>query len=255
LASPGVVGGALIVVGEDYGEGASVIQERTHAYALKSTLCLLDPRPDLTKMVEMVEHGFALSEASNMPAILELRIRACHVRGSFVTKDNRSPALSTRALMEDPAAFDYMRLAHPPVTFRHEKLKTQERIPAACRYIAEHGLNEHFPGRHADLGLVVQGGLYNALIRSLQQLGLANAWGESDIPILVLNVTYPLVPDEIADFCADKQAVMVIEEGQPEYIEQDIATLLRRRGLNTPCMAKTGCPWPGSTAWRSCPPG
>lgn len=90
LASPGVVGGALIVVGEDYGEGASVIQERTHAYALKSTLCLLDPRPDLSKMVDMVEHGFALSEASNMPAILELRIRACHVRGSFVAKSNRT---------------------------------------------------------------------------------------------------------------------------------------------------------------------
>jgi indolepyruvate ferredoxin oxidoreductase alpha subunit len=31
-----VKGGALIVVGEDYGEGASVIQERTHAFALKS---------------------------------------------------------------------------------------------------------------------------------------------------------------------------------------------------------------------------
>ena len=43
LSSPGVKGGALIVVGEDYGEGASVIQERTHAYALKSTMCLLDP--------------------------------------------------------------------------------------------------------------------------------------------------------------------------------------------------------------------
>src|SRR4249920_1392207 len=28
LASPGVIGGALIVVGEDHGEGASVIQER-----------------------------------------------------------------------------------------------------------------------------------------------------------------------------------------------------------------------------------
>ena len=35
LASPGVMGGAVIVVGEDYGEGASVIQERTHAFALK----------------------------------------------------------------------------------------------------------------------------------------------------------------------------------------------------------------------------
>ena len=31
LSSPGVMGGALIIVGEDYGEGASVIQERTHA--------------------------------------------------------------------------------------------------------------------------------------------------------------------------------------------------------------------------------
>ena len=97
LASPGVVGGALIVVGEDYGEGASVIQERTHAYALKSTLLLLDPRPDLPTMVNLVEHAFALSEASNMPAVMELRIRACHVRGRFECKDNVAPKQSTRA--------------------------------------------------------------------------------------------------------------------------------------------------------------
>src|SRR5262250_1142432 len=123
LASPGVTGGALIVVGEDYGEGASVIQERTHAYAMKSTMLMLDPRPELGNMVRTVEEAFALSEASNMPAILELRIRACHVRGSFACKDNIAPALSTRAPIAEPAAFDYARLAHPPVTFGHEKLK------------------------------------------------------------------------------------------------------------------------------------
>src|SRR5207344_3329296 len=58
LASPGVVGGALIIVGEDYGEGASVIQERSYAYALKSSMWLLDPRPDLPSIVRMVEKGF-----------------------------------------------------------------------------------------------------------------------------------------------------------------------------------------------------
>ncbi len=246
LASPGVVGGALIVVGEDYGEGASVIQERTHAYALKSTLCLLDPRPDLTRMVDMVEHGFALSEASNMPCILELRIRACHVRGSFVAKTNRAPAVSTRHLMAEPAKFDYMRLAHPPVTFKQEKRKLEERIPAAREYIVKHGLNELMPGnQHADLGLIVQGGLYNSLLRSLQLLGLANAFGECDIPMLVLNVTYPLVPDQIIDFCQGKRAVLVVEEGQPEYIEQDIATQLRRRGINTPLHGKDLLPGAG----------
>jgi len=238
LASPGVKGGALIVVGEDYGEGASVIQERTHAFALKSTLLLLDPRPELATMVRMVEHGFALSEASNMPAILELRIRACHVRGQFECKDNRAPDVSTRRPMGEPAAFDYAKLSHPPVTFAHEKLKIAERIPAARRYIAEHRLNEHFDGARDDVGLIVQGGLYNALVRALQQLGLADAFGDSVLSMLVLNVAFPLVPQELTRFCAGKRAVLVVEEGAPEYIESEILATLRRADLQTPVHGK-----------------
>jgi indolepyruvate ferredoxin oxidoreductase alpha subunit len=245
LASPGVTGGVLIVVGEDYGEGASVIQERTHAYALKSGMLLLDPRPDLAQMVHMVEHGFRLSEASNMPAIMELRIRACHVRGSFEAKDNIAPAISTQRLIQEPAGFDYMRLAHPPVTFRHEKLKGEQRIPAARRYIVEHRLNELFDGEHQDLGLIVQGGLYNTLIRALQQFGLADAFGETKIPMLVLNVTSPLVPEQLERFCADKRAVLLLEEGQPEYIEQELATLLRRANIGTPLHGKDLLPSAG----------
>jgi indolepyruvate ferredoxin oxidoreductase alpha subunit len=96
LSSAGVVGGALIVIGEDYGEGASVAQERTHAVALKSSLCLLDPRPNLTTIVKMVEKGFELSEASNTPVMLELRIRACHLSSTFIAGENRAPAISMR---------------------------------------------------------------------------------------------------------------------------------------------------------------
>ena len=95
LSSPGVTGGAMIVVGEDYGEGASVIQERTYTFALKSTMLLIDPRPDLQTMVRLVEEGFSLSEVSNMPVMVELRIRTCHVRGSFKAKDNIAPQIST----------------------------------------------------------------------------------------------------------------------------------------------------------------
>src|SRR6185436_9726596 len=238
LSSPGVTGGALIVIGEDYGEGASVIQERTYAYALKSTMLMLDPRPDLSVMVRMVEEGFRLSEATNMPALLELRIRACHVRVSFVCKDNVSPAISTRHLMEEPAKFDYSRLAHPPVTFRHEKLKVEARIPAARRYVAQQRLNELFPGRRDDVGFIVQGGLYNSLIRALQQFGLADAFGEAEIPILVLNVTFPLVPEEISSFCLGKRAVLIVGEGTSEYIEQEILVTLRRLDVNTPVHGK-----------------
>src|SRR5690606_1199499 len=88
IASAGVRGGVLIVIGEDYGEGASIIQERSHAFAMKSQIWLLDPRPNLPKIVELVERGFELSETSNTPVMLELRIRACHVHGTFRAKAN-----------------------------------------------------------------------------------------------------------------------------------------------------------------------
>ena len=64
LASGGVTGGALIIVGEDYGEGSSIMQERSHAFAMKSQMWLLDPRPNLPSIVRAVEQGFALSEAT-----------------------------------------------------------------------------------------------------------------------------------------------------------------------------------------------
>ena len=242
LASPGVRGGALIVVGEDYGEGASVIQERTYAYALKSSLLLFDPRPDLACMVRTVEDAFELSEASNMPAILQLRIRACHVRGAFECKDNVAPAISARHLMEDPARFDYARLAHPPVTFAHEKLKVDQRIPTAQRAIVERGLNELCAGRRDDVGLIVQGGLYNSVIGALRRLGLADAFGTGELPILVLNVTYPLVPDQLRDFCLRKRAVLVIEEGHPAFIEEALQATLRRLDVQTAVHGKDVLP-------------
>src|ERR671921_1716449 len=102
VASGGVTGGALVIIGEDYGEGSSIMQERSHAFAMKSQMWLLDPRPNLPSIVDAVEHGFALSEASNTPVMLELRIRACHVHGSFIAKDNRRPAFPLAQALENP---------------------------------------------------------------------------------------------------------------------------------------------------------
>ena len=104
LGSGGVKGGALIIVGEDYGEGSSIMQERSHAFAMKSQVWLLDPRPNLPMIVGMVEKGFELSEASNTPVMLELRIRACHVYGSFTAKDNVRRLLHAEGRSRAPGA-------------------------------------------------------------------------------------------------------------------------------------------------------
>jgi indolepyruvate ferredoxin oxidoreductase alpha subunit len=231
LASAGVKGGTLLVLGEDYGEGASIIQERTHAFAMKSQIWLLDPRPNLPKIVEMVEKGFELSEASSTPVMLELRIRACHVQGAFKTKSNRAPGLSKRSLIDNPD-FDYNRICLPPATYLQEKQKVEVRWPAAVRFIKEEKLNEVFAGERADLGILCQGGLYNAAIRALQTFGLADAFGNAKVPVYCLNVTYPLIPEEITAFCRGKKRVLIVEEGQPAYIEDAVLAALRRADIN-----------------------
>src|SRR6266700_656678 len=244
LSSAGVRGGALIVIGEDYGEGASIIQERSHAFAMKSQIWLLDPRPDLPAIVRMVEKGFELSEASNTPVMFELRIGACHLHGSFATRDNRAAEFSRKNTLENPD-FDFSRIPLPPATYAQEKVKVETRWPAAVKFIREHGLNEVFEGSIGEVGIICQGGMYNAAVRALQQLGLADAFGNSKIPIYVLNVTYPLVPEEVNAFCAGKRAVLMVEEGQPAYLEDALHTILRKADLQTKVHGKDVLPMAG----------
>src|ERR1700720_4780813 len=130
LASGGVKGGALIIIGEDYGEGSSIMQERSHPFAMKSQVWLLDPRPNLESIVRAVETGFELSEASSTPVMLQVRIRACHVHGQFVAKDNQGPKYTLRQALENPVR-DANRIVLPPANFMHEKDKLERRWPAA----------------------------------------------------------------------------------------------------------------------------
>jgi indolepyruvate ferredoxin oxidoreductase alpha subunit len=244
LASAGVKGGTLIIIGEDYGEGASIIQERSHAFAMKSQIWLMDPRPNLENIVNMVEKGFELSEISNSPVMLELRIRACHVHGHFPCKDNKAPEFSRRNVIENPN-FDMSRICLPPSTYAQEKHKVEARWPAAVDFITANRLNDFIEGETDEVGIILQGGMYNAVIRALQQLGLADAFGESRIPLYVLNVTYPLIDSEISAFCAGKRAVLVVEEGQPAYIEDAINASLRKADLNTVVVGKDVLPKAG----------
>jgi indolepyruvate ferredoxin oxidoreductase, alpha subunit len=244
LASSGVTGGALIIVGEDYGEGSSIMQERSHAFAMKSQIWLLDPRPNLPSIVHAVEKGFELSEASNTPVMLELRIRACHVVGSFTARDNVRPAFSLKDALDKPLR-NTDRIVLPPASYLQEKEKIEKRWPAAVRFVQEHKLNELFDGDAGDIGIVMQGGMYNTALRALEVLELADVFGESRIPLYVLNVTYPLIDTEFVRFCAGKKAILIIEEGQPEFIEQAVNTILRRADIQTRIEGKSMLPMAG----------
>jgi indolepyruvate ferredoxin oxidoreductase alpha subunit len=244
LASGGVTGGAMVIVGEDYGEGSSIMQERVHPFAQKSQIWLLDPRPNLPKIVEMVKKGFELSEVSNTPVMLEVRIRACHVHGRFETTDNVRPSFTLRDAMENPRR-QTDRIVLPPASYLHEKEKIEKRWPAAVKFIEENKLNEFFDGDLSDIGIVMQGGMYNTTLRALELAGLADALGHCRVPLYVMNVTYPMVDREMIRFAEGKRAILIVEEGQPEFLEQAINTLFRRNDIQTRIEGKGMLPMAG----------
>ncbi|MBK6007531.1 indolepyruvate ferredoxin oxidoreductase subunit alpha [Ramlibacter ginsenosidimutans] len=244
LASGGVTGGALVVVGEDYGEGSSIMQERSHAFAMKSQIWLLDPRPTLSCIVQAVKQGFELSEASHTPVMLQLRIRACHVHGEFTASDNKRPSFTIGEALDAPQR-DVSRIVLPPASFVHEQEKVRERWPAAVKFIEEHALNEFFAEGADDIGIVVQGGNYNTTLRVLERLGFADVYGNSRIPLYCMNVAYPVIDSEVLRFCRGKRAVLMVEEGQPNFIEQNIAAILRNAHVDTALHGKDLLPVAG----------
>jgi indolepyruvate ferredoxin oxidoreductase alpha subunit len=244
LASGGVTGGALVIIGEDYGEGSSIMQERVHPFAMKSQIWLLDPRPNLPSIVNAVKKGFELSEATNTPVMLEVRIRACHVHGRFETKDNVRPTYTLRDAMENPRR-QTDRIVLPPASYLHEKEKIEKRWPAAVKFIEDNSLNEFFNGDLTDIGIAMQGGMYNTTLRALELSDLADSLGHSRVPLYVMNVTYPLIDRELIRFAEGKRAILIVEEGQPEFLEQAINTIFRRADVQTRIEGKGMLPMAG----------
>ncbi len=244
ISSSGVTGGAMIIVGEDYGCDSTCVAERALPFALKSTMAVIDPRGDLEHVAKMVQAGFELSEYSNMPVMFLLSTRVAHIRNKMVCKNNEMPPISMLNRLDDLNT-KQESIPLPPFTFDHEKKKYHERIPAAKKFILEKKLNEFIEGTETNIGIITHGMIYNSLMRCLYNLGEANLYGETRIPILNLNVTNPLVAEEIILFMRDKKAVLIVEEGMPNLIEEQIRSIAQRAKLGLDIFGKDILPQAG----------
>ena len=245
LASGGVNGGALIIIGEDYGEGSSIMQERSHAFAMKSQIWLLDPRPEpaddrqggrgrLRAVGSLAHAGDARGAHPRLP-----RPRPLHRQGQQAAALHAAPGAGKSAA-------------------RHRPHRAAARLLSAREGEDRAAL--------AGGGQIHQGAQAQRVLRSRSTPTSASScraactigacarcsssasptsMARRAVPLYVLNVTYPLIDDEVAAFAADKKAVLMVEEGQPEFIEQAINTILRRRDIQTRIFGKDVLPMAG----------
>ncbi len=164
-----------------------------------------------------------------------------------------SPAFTLREALENPVR-DVNRIVLPPASFLHEKEKLEQRWPAAVEFIKQRKLNEIFgpadgDGRHRSCSAA-------CTIRRCARCNSSaspTSRARLRVPLYVLNVAYPLIEDEVVAFCAGKTAVLMVEEGAPDYHRAGLNTILRRRDIaDAASAARTCCRWAANIPRRCC---
>ncbi len=231
----GVEGGTVVVVGEDYGVSSTTVAQRTLPWAMKSGIVVIDPRADQQLLLKLTKMSFELSEASNTVVALLLRPQLSHANAEIKTGNNAQPRFNTKEKIKASVAEPH-RYPLPPNTQRQEVERYTDRLPRAEKFVIANELNERFGRQDAKIGIITHGTVFNTVMRVFSILGLADEQGEMDpaFDLLQLNVINPLCEDQIADFMADKDHVLLVEEGQPDLLEKQIRSLLHQRGITTP---------------------
>ncbi|MBI2058553.1 MAG: indolepyruvate ferredoxin oxidoreductase subunit alpha [Nitrospirae bacterium] len=231
VASAGVTGGAVILVGEDYGCNNTIVAEKTLSYAHQFGLPLLDPGASLQHVSECIKTAFQLSEAAGTPVIVLVRARLGYMTGVVKAERNRFPR-SPEIRREL-----YEKIPLPPYTQRQEFEKFTVRLPGAVEFIRRNQLNPvmGFSNGNGRVGIITHGILTNVVLRAMEDLGIR-------CPVLSLHALFPLVEDEIWDFLEGKERVLIIEEGMPNLVEKDIRTAAQVKGIRTRLVGKEMVP-------------
>ncbi len=233
VASSGVTGGTLILVGEDYGCNNTIVAEKTLPYAYKSGLPILDSSASLQHLSGLIHDGFDLSEHSGSPVIVLVRSRVAYMSQVVKAKDNkRAEKVKVKEEISE-------RLPFPPYSQMQEIEKYNLRLPKASQFVRKAGINKlynHCPD--SGTGIMTHGILTNIVQRALTSL-------DKESSVYSIHCLYPLVESEVVEFLADKERVLIVEEGMPNLLEKEIRAIAQANGLKTKILGKEIIPKAG----------
>lgn len=239
IASSGVKGGALVLIGEDEECISTTVKMKSQLYGEGFLLPVIDPIPEASNFLRMTKLGYGLSEYCSQPVMFLFRSHTGNMWGSTVVGDNTDAKVSMNKRSKDFIP-ELAKVSIPPATQMLFKEKYEVRLPKAIEYIKEHQMNRIYKGeKSSKIGIITHGGIFNYVMTTLHDLGLVSLTGKTAMDMLVLNVTFPLVPDEVLEFVKDKEKILIIEQSTPNFIEREIKQLLFDTGNKVKIFGKS----------------
>jgi len=221
-----VIGGMVIIIGDDPGANSSQNEQDNRHYARLSYTPLFEPGT-AQESYEMYKEAARLSQETGRPVMVRMTTHVCHAKEK-VTFANWSGSPPDFAPSFDVANGPYVPVAGHVFPLKKEALANREVVR---KYANESPLN-----RFIDNGNRVRGIISAGLpARSAQDVldGVPNA-----PDILALGIVYPLATNKVAAFLRGHQEVKVLEE-LDDFLEQEVKSVAYDRSIRSRIVGKT----------------
>ncbi|MEF8755394.1 MAG: thiamine pyrophosphate-dependent enzyme [Accumulibacter sp.] len=192
----GVNGGLVIAVADDVGLSSSQNEQDSRYWGRFAHVPVLEPA-DSQEAHDLTLAAFGLSERFEVPVILRMTTRICHVKGVVTTGERN--AHSAAGFRKDVGRWVMVPSAagrRLPLMFERERrLRAEAEVSP---------LNFAEPGSDRRVGFVTSGPAYMHVRESFP-----------DAPVFKLGLSFPLPFDSLRRFAAECERVVVVEEVEP----------------------------------------
>ena len=227
LSLMNIIGGMVVVLGDDPGANSSQNEQDNRHYAMMSYTPVLEPA-DPAEVYGFYLEAARLSRQHRLPVILRLTTHVCHAKETVAFAPwNPRPADDTPRF--DPANGPYIPLTTQAIAQKRIALDRLERVR---RHAEKTGLNRVIDNGNTARGIITMGLPFLSLMETLDGV-------ESRPDILKLAYVHPLPHATITEFLSAHREVRILEE-LDDVIENQIKALAFDRRLPVRILGKNG---------------
>ncbi|MBR9985918.1 MAG: indolepyruvate ferredoxin oxidoreductase subunit alpha [Desulfosarcina sp.] len=226
LSLMNIIGGMVVVLGDDPGANSSQNEQDNRHYAHMSYTPVLEPA-DPTDVYHFYLEAARLSQTHRMPVILRLTTHVCHAK-ERVAFGAWNPIQQDDTPQFDPANGPYIPLTTQAIEQKRTAMARLERVRQRAE---ETALNRVVDNGNAARGVITMGLPFLSLMDALD-----GAAAQPDI--LKLAYVHPLARDTIIRFLSSHQEVKILEE-LDDVVENQIKAMAFDRKLPVTIVGKT----------------
>lgn len=203
-AYAGVNAGFVIVVADDPGMHSSQNEQDSRHYARSARIPVLEPSTP-QEAHDLIHRAFELSEQWDLPVMVRLTTRVSHTRAPVLLGSRHAP-------QKRPFRRDWQKYVMIPANARRRHQLLEEKIRALQNSLDK---EPWYTVYEADASLgVIASGIAAQYVREVAP----------HLPLLKLNISWPLPLHAIQSFAQQFERLFVVEEGDP-IVESEIRAL------------------------------